>query len=187
MGGRLHAQRRMHQSVDYGVNPRFMLAMARVAMAKSHHELPERRRQGLTRFRDPNRDVTILSRLQLDARCWSGSARKQRSAYPRRGAGFRVLCPLQCAQDAAYRAAGARYNGCARRHLSGYGWADPLLRHPSVNYGDVEMSGRMGSNSIENVALDVRQVISWCPIATSSSPKPQFQPSNGNADPSRSR
>jgi heterodisulfide reductase subunit D len=40
------------KACDYGVNPRFMLAMARVAMAKSQHELPERRRQGLTRFRD---------------------------------------------------------------------------------------------------------------------------------------
>src|SRR5215217_3128432 len=40
---------------DYGVNTRFMLAMARVAMAKSQHELAERRRQGLTRFRDLSR------------------------------------------------------------------------------------------------------------------------------------
>ena len=37
------------KACDYGVNPRFLLAMARVAMAKSQNELPERRRQGLTR------------------------------------------------------------------------------------------------------------------------------------------
>src|SRR6202048_3464287 len=54
------------KACDYGVNPRFLLAMARVAIAKSENELPERRRQGVARFRDVSRDVTILSRLQLD-------------------------------------------------------------------------------------------------------------------------
>jgi hypothetical protein len=33
---------------DYGVNPRFLLAMARLAIAKAENGLPERRRQGLT-------------------------------------------------------------------------------------------------------------------------------------------
>src|SRR4029077_15764521 len=54
------------KACDYGVNPRFLLAMARVAIAKGEHELPERRRQGLTQFRDQSRDVTMLSHLQLD-------------------------------------------------------------------------------------------------------------------------
>ena len=40
------------EACDYGVNPRFLLAMARVALAKTDHELPERRRQGLTKFRE---------------------------------------------------------------------------------------------------------------------------------------
>jgi heterodisulfide reductase subunit D len=68
------------KACDYGVNPRFMLAMARVAMAKSEHELPERRRQGLTRFRDLSRDVTILSRLQLDGEVLERLGQKTASA-----------------------------------------------------------------------------------------------------------
>lgn len=54
------------KACDYGVNPRFLLAMARVAMAKAKNELSDRRRQGVEKFRDLSRDVTVLSRLQLD-------------------------------------------------------------------------------------------------------------------------
>src|SRR6266404_9747155 len=54
------------KACDYGVNPRFLLAMARVGIAKADNALPERRRQGVERFRDVSRDVTVLSHLQLD-------------------------------------------------------------------------------------------------------------------------
>ena len=54
------------KACDYGVNPRFLLAMARLGIAKADHELPARRRQGVERYRDLSRDVTVLSRLQLD-------------------------------------------------------------------------------------------------------------------------
>ena len=54
------------KACDYGVNPRFLLAMARVAIAKNSNELVERRRQGVDRYREISRDVTMLSRLQLD-------------------------------------------------------------------------------------------------------------------------
>ena len=54
------------KACDYGVNPRFLLAMARRGIAKADNELPERRRQGVERYRDLSRDVTVLSRLQLD-------------------------------------------------------------------------------------------------------------------------
>src|SRR6478672_2344322 len=54
------------KACDYGVNPRFLLAMARLGIAKADNELPERRRQGVERYRDLSRDVTVLSRLQLD-------------------------------------------------------------------------------------------------------------------------
>ena len=88
------------KACDYGVNPRFLLAMARVAMAKSQNELPERRRQGLTLFRDDSRDVTMLSQLQLDGEVLERLG--QKSAVGRdtgRGAGFRVLHRLQCAEE----------------------------------------------------------------------------------------
>jgi Fe-S oxidoreductase len=54
------------KACDEGVNPRFLLAMARVAIAKANHDLPARRRQGLEKYRDVGRDVGVLSQLQLN-------------------------------------------------------------------------------------------------------------------------
>jgi heterodisulfide reductase subunit D len=39
------------KACDEGVNPRFLLAMARVAIAKADHKLPERRREEIPRSR----------------------------------------------------------------------------------------------------------------------------------------
>src|ERR1700755_2853276 len=44
------------KACDEGVNPRFLLVMARVAMAKQNEELPARRRQGVTDFRKLSQD-----------------------------------------------------------------------------------------------------------------------------------
>ena len=49
------------KACDYGVNPRFLLAMARVAIAKSANGLAERRRQGVERYRGISREVAVLS------------------------------------------------------------------------------------------------------------------------------
>src|SRR5947208_4184384 len=53
------------KACDYGVNPRFLLSVARLEMARAKNELPERRRSGVENFRKLNQDVTVLSRLQL--------------------------------------------------------------------------------------------------------------------------
>src|SRR3954468_7966861 len=50
---------------DYGVNPRFLLNMARVAMARAKHDPRQQRKLGVEGFRLVARDVTQLSRLQL--------------------------------------------------------------------------------------------------------------------------
>src|SRR6516164_2861858 len=54
------------KACDYGVNPRFLLGMARVAMARHSQQPVEQRRQGVDGFRKVARDVTHISRLQLD-------------------------------------------------------------------------------------------------------------------------
>src|SRR2546430_5401921 len=54
------------KACDYGVNPRFLLGMARVAMARHDHAPAEQRGQGVEGFRRVARDVTQISRLQLD-------------------------------------------------------------------------------------------------------------------------
>src|SRR5258707_15432925 len=54
------------EACDYGVNPRFMLTMARLAMAKASAEPREQRRRGVETFRKLNREVTVQSRMQLE-------------------------------------------------------------------------------------------------------------------------
>src|ERR1700693_5242993 len=51
---------------DYGVNPRFLLAMARVALNKQTVEPRERRKRGIENFRLVADGVNVLSRMQLD-------------------------------------------------------------------------------------------------------------------------
>src|SRR5450631_2252651 len=50
---------------DYGVNPRFLLNMARVAMARVKSGPRQQRKLGIDGFRLVARDVTQLSRMQL--------------------------------------------------------------------------------------------------------------------------
>ncbi|MBV8242279.1 MAG: (Fe-S)-binding protein, partial [Hyphomicrobiales bacterium] len=54
------------KACDYGVNPRFLLGMARVAMARRNDEPRDQRRHGVEGFRKVARDVTHISQMQLD-------------------------------------------------------------------------------------------------------------------------
>jgi Fe-S oxidoreductase len=53
------------KACNYGVNPRFMLTMARLAMAKEAAEPRDRRRQGMEAFRKVHQNVTVQSRMQV--------------------------------------------------------------------------------------------------------------------------
>ena len=85
--------------------------------------------EALRDFARLSRDVTVLSRLQLDRR-GAGAPRPEIGVglKAHRGPGLRLLHRLQRAQDAAHRATCARYHGCAWHHLPGDGRAEPLLR-----------------------------------------------------------
>ena len=153
------------KACDYGVNPRFLLAMANVAMAKSRNDLPERRRQGLTLFRNDSRDVTMLSQLQLDGDVLERLGQKSASA----------AMPAE-APDFVF------YTGCnvlktphiallALDIMDALGVTYQVMGGPShccgvkqFKSGDVEMSGRMGANSIAKMSHSKSgQVLSWCP------------------------
>jgi Fe-S oxidoreductase len=54
------------KACNYGVNPRFLLTMARLAMAQAATAPRERRRQGMEAFRKVHADVTVQSRMQID-------------------------------------------------------------------------------------------------------------------------
>jgi heterodisulfide reductase subunit D len=153
------------KACDEAVNPRFLLAMARVAMAKAEHQLPERRRQGVEKYRDLGRDVAVLSRLQLDGEVLARLGQQSAS----------VATPAE-APDFVF------YTGCnvlktphiallALDIMDALGISYQVMGGPShccgvmqLRPGDVEMSGRMGTSSIEKLShVKSGQVISWCP------------------------
>lgn len=153
------------KACDYGVNPRFLLAMANIAMASRQSELPERRRRALTQFRDESRDVTMLAQLQLDREVLERLGQKSASAAPSAVApdfvfytGCNVLrtphiallaLDIMDALGVTYQVMGEPSHCCGVKQFKG---------------GDVEMSGRMGANSIEKMSHSKSgQVISWCP------------------------
>ena len=153
------------KACDEAVNPRFLLAMARVAIAKSENELPARRRQGVEKYRDLGRDVTVLSHLQLDNDVLERLGQKSAS----------VAVPAEV-PDFVF------YTGCnvlktphiallALDIMDALGISYQVMGGPShccgvmqLRPGDVEMSGRMGTNSVDKLSHSKSgQVISWCP------------------------
>src|SRR5579863_7793521 len=54
------------EACDYGVNPRFLLSMARAAMARAGNDAAVLRKKGVDGFRHVARDVNAMSKIQLD-------------------------------------------------------------------------------------------------------------------------
>lgn len=159
------------KACDYGVNPRFLLGMARVAMAQAKNDAAAQRRGGVESFRTVARDVTHLSRLQLDevllARLGQGA---KRSPPPSNEAAEGEL------PDFIF------YTGCnvlktphiallALDIMDALGASYEVMGGPThccgvlqIRTGDVATSGRMGENSIDKLAQSKsKQVVSWCP------------------------
>jgi heterodisulfide reductase subunit D len=153
------------KACDYGVNPRFLLAMARVSMAKSDNALAERRRRGVERYREVSREVTVLSRLQLDTEVLERLGQKSAA----------VSTPAEM-PDFVF------YTGCnvlktphiallALDIMDKLGVSYQVMGGPShccgilqLRSGDAEMSARMAANTMEKLSRSkTGEVISWCP------------------------
>jgi heterodisulfide reductase subunit D len=93
------------EACDYGVNPRFLLGMARVAMRRLRTRRRRNDAPGSRVFAPVARDVDALS---------AASTRRRAIGAPRPS---RLLYGLQRTQDAAHRAFGARRHGRARHQL----------------------------------------------------------------------
>jgi Fe-S oxidoreductase len=154
------------QACDYGVNPRFLLGMARVTMARAKDEVAQQRRNGVEGFRKVARDVTHISRLQLD------DALLERLGQ---GAGKRPAEP-DAKPDFVF------YTGCnvlktphiallALDIMDALGVTYEVMGGPThccgvvqMRSGDVATSGRMAENTLDKLAHSkTGQVLSWCP------------------------
>src|SRR5688500_11403964 len=71
------------KACDYGVNPRFLLTMARLAMMRTDKDMSERRKQGVTVFRKLGEDISVLTRLQLSEEALIRLGQRPSKAPPR--------------------------------------------------------------------------------------------------------
>jgi heterodisulfide reductase subunit D len=155
------------KACDYGVNPRFMLNMARVAMARATHDPAASRRIGVENFRSVSEGVKVLSRLQLDDAVLARLGQKQTP---------------EPAVDAAERPDFVFYTGCnvlKTPHIAllcldimdALGVTYRVMGGPThccgiiqLRSGDAQTSGRMGTNTLDKLAQSKSgQVLSWCP------------------------
>ena len=159
------------KACDYGVNPRFMLSMARIALVKAQNEPPQTRRRGVQDFRALNHDVAVLSRMQLTgevlerlgqrgAKAADRKAREPESEIPDfvfytgcnvlKTPHIALLClDVMDALGASYRVMGGPTHCCGVLQLRA---------------GDTETAGRFAANTLDKLSQSKSgQVLSWCP------------------------
>jgi Fe-S oxidoreductase len=158
------------QACPESLNPRFLLAMARVAMAKQASELRERRRKGIENFRLVADGVNVLSRMQLSE---AELARLGQQAGERLANGSTA--------KAGERPDFVFYTGCnvlKTPHIALYaldimdalGVTYKVMGGPNhccgviqLRTGDTDVSGRQATSSLDRLAEGKTGVISWCP------------------------
>ncbi len=154
------------KACDYGVNPRFLLAMARLAMT-TKADARERRKGGVQNFRRMSEDVGILSHLQLTDEALERLGQRPTAKPPTESeelpdvvfyTGCNVLktphIALLCLD--IMDALGTRYTVMGGpTHCCGV---------HQLRAGDAETSSRFAGNTIDKLARSrTGEVISWCP------------------------
>jgi heterodisulfide reductase subunit D len=152
------------KACDYGVNPRFLLHMARVKMARLA-EPAVQRKNGVDGFRRVAREVTQLSRIQLDD-----------ALLERLGQGSKKSPSHEEPPDFVF------YTGCnvlktphiallALDIMDALGVTYEVMGGPThccgivqMRAGDVATSGRVAEGTLDKLAHSkTGQVLSWCP------------------------
>ena len=154
---------------DYGVNPRFLLAMARSNMARAASEPRERRKKGVENFRLVADGTNVLARMQLTG---DELTRLGQSVSARLESGSTVRPDER--PDFVF------YTGCnvlktphmallALDIMDALGVTYKVMGGPShccgivqLRTGDTEVSGRVATNSLDKLAEGKTGVIAWC-------------------------
>jgi Fe-S oxidoreductase len=152
------------KACDYGVNPRFLLGMARVAMARVSRQPVEQRRQGVEGFRKVARDVTHISRLQLDDALLARLGQTQGNG-PQDGTPdfvFYTGCNVLKTPHIALLALDIMdILGITYQVMGGPTHCCGVVQ---MRTGDVATSGRFAESTMDRLARSKSgQVISWCP------------------------
>jgi Fe-S oxidoreductase len=150
---------------DYGVNPRFLLTMARVAMARAEKDPQTQREQGVDGFRLVARDVTHMSRLQLTdaqlARLGQDPSAEADAAEPPDVVFYTGCNVLKTPHIALLALDIMDAIGVTYRVLGGPSHCCGVVQMRS---GDVESSGRFGESTMDKLAKSKSgTVLAWCP------------------------
>jgi heterodisulfide reductase subunit D len=158
------------KACDYGVNPRFMLSMARIANARVANAGQERRRKGVTGYRAVADGVNVIAKLQLtnEQLLRLGQASKPRSLMPAPPAEnmrpdfvFYTGCNVLKTPHIALLALDIMDSlGITYRVMGGPSHCCGVLHMRS---GDTETTGRMATGTIDKLAEGGSQVLAWCP------------------------
>jgi heterodisulfide reductase subunit D len=153
------------KACDYGVNPRFLLGMARLAMTRNNEEPAERRRHGVEGFRKVARDVTHISRIQLDDKVLArlGQKADNRTA-PDMPPDFVFYtgCNVLKTPHIALLALDIMDTLGVTYHVMG--GPNHCCGIVQMRSGDVATSGRLAESTMDKLARSKSgQVISWCP------------------------
>jgi Fe-S oxidoreductase len=173
------------KACHYGVNPRFLLAMARLAMTK-RAEPRERRRAGVQNFRRMSEDVGMLSHLQLSDEALERLGQRPTAKPPAddgelpdvvfytgcnvlKTPHIALLClDIMDALGTSYKVMGGPSHCCGVIQL---------------RTGDTETSSRFAGNTIDKLARSrTGEVLSWCPscfVQFSETMLPTFERATG--------
>ena len=153
-----------------GINPRFLLAMTRLALNRRSTELRDLRRKGIANFRLVADGVRVLSQIQLDD---EELARLGQAVTDRLGNGSTA--------KEGERPDFVFYTGCnvlktphiallALDIMDAIGITYKVMGGPNnccgvvqLRAGDADVSGRQTISSLDRMAQATSGVISWCP------------------------
>jgi Fe-S oxidoreductase len=153
------------KACDYGVNPRFLLGMARVAMARHRDEPAEQRRAGVEGFRKVARDVTHISRMQLDhamlARLGQKPDNRLEPDLPPDFVFYTGCNVLKTPHIALLALDIMDRLGVTYQVLGGPNHCCGVVQ---MRAGDIATSGRFAESTMNKLARSKSgQVVSWCP------------------------
>jgi heterodisulfide reductase subunit D len=154
------------KACDYGVNPRFLLYMARVRMAQCDNDGAVQRRNGVDGFRKVAREVTHLSRIQLDdallERLGQGAQRAAANAETPPDFVFYTGCNVLKTPHIALLALDIMDALGVTYHVMG--GPTHCCGIVQMRAGDVATSGRVAEGTLDKLAHSkTGQVLSWCP------------------------
>lgn len=153
------------KACDYGVNPRFLLTMARLALLRNEKDATERRKAGVNLFRKLGEDVSVLSRLQLSEESLIRLGQRPSKEPPRtelpdvvfytgcnvlKTPHIALLClDIMDRMGTDYQVMGGPTHCCGTTQL---------------RQGDVDTLGRFANNTINKLSQSkTKTVLAWCP------------------------